>query len=198
MSADNFEIKRWDGVITSQDTPLPAIYFLPSKALLEQMMQNKNNRIQIEIQGTNSMYDNIWIGMIDQSANIPNCRKNFYDASNYWVITLMINQDNLPASWQGPPTNYGSFKIVDGVYQSYKNTTNFNKPLDQQSSPLIKKYDNTSQKRMRTESSPEVKETFLQRNKVIIILIIIFLILSVVMGLYVSMQKKGTKMSMRF
>jgi hypothetical protein len=122
MSSKVYSIKRWDGIITHKSEPLPAISFLPDLNLLDQLEKNTNNLIQIRITGTGSGYDNVWMGIIDSSFSDKGCRKNFYDTCHLWVITLLQDPSGNSAYWNGPPSSFGSFQIVDGAYQTYKSS----------------------------------------------------------------------------
>ena len=114
MSQD-YEIISWDGIISQNDMPLASVTIKPDRKFITQFLNNTNNKIQIQISGTNSQYDNVWMALVDTSAVTPNCRKNFYDATQYWILTL------LNSSWQGPPSAHGTVSILDGPYQVYQN-----------------------------------------------------------------------------
>lgn len=122
MSSKIYNIRRWDGIITNKTDPLPAISFLPDLDLLDQLQKNTNNLIQIRITGTGSGYDNVWMGIIDSSFSDKGCRKNFYDTCHLWVITLLQDPNGNSAYWNGPPSNFGSFQILNGAYQAYKSS----------------------------------------------------------------------------
>lgn len=104
----SFEIKRWD-VIISNDKQYPIIYIEPTIAFLEYV---KNNQyvVSCKIHNTNTVYDNKDIvGIVNKSAYIPNCRPNFFNKYNYYVIVLYS------ATWNGypEPENLGTVIIND-------------------------------------------------------------------------------------
>lgn len=130
--SEDYQIISWDGIISTNRLPLASITFKPNKAFIEQFLQNSNNRLQIRISGTQTKYDGVWIALIDTSANVPNCRKNFYDATQYWIATL------IGSTWQGQPTALGQMSIVNGpykVYQNYFNNLNSNENKNSQHTP---------------------------------------------------------------
>jgi hypothetical protein len=186
MSTVNYQIMRWDGIISSSDLPLPSISFIPNNELLNQLEANKNNRIQITISGTNSRYDDTWLGIIDCSANVPSCRRNFYDASQYWVITLLQNSENQSATWQGPPSNYGTFTIVNGVYKSYQNLNDYKTPLNK--APVVTpKISPTKPKATTSENNNGNKKNNLD---MIIWVIIILIIIAIISSFFAYKQSK--------
>jgi hypothetical protein len=131
----SYQIKRWDGIISNRDLPLPAISFIPDLALLDQLQKNTNNLIQIQIEGTNSLYDNTWVGMIDSSATAKGCRKNFYDSCHFYIITLLQDPKNNPGTWQGPPATYGTFTVLNGSYQTYRSSCDENPQVSTEPKP---------------------------------------------------------------
>ena len=113
----SYKIISWDGIISGTNIPLTSVTIVPDLQLLEILEKNTNNMLQVKISGTNSAYDNIWMGLFDKSANVPNCRKNFFDQTGYWIVTI-----NCP--WTGQPTGMGSLEIVNGPYDTYNNYFN--------------------------------------------------------------------------
>ena len=80
-----YNILRWDSV-EQNNKIVPMIYFKPDLNIVNLMKLN-NNKIQIQVCNTD-YYNNTYNGVINQSSMIPNCRPNFYDASNLYVIIL--------------------------------------------------------------------------------------------------------------
>jgi hypothetical protein len=98
--------------------------------LIRILERNSSNMLQIRISGTNSGYDNVWFGTFDKAANVPACRKNFYDLTGYWIVTI-----NCP--WIGMPNNYGQLTIVDGPYQAYEKQIKQQQQIKPTPSPLV-------------------------------------------------------------
>lgn len=113
MSSKTYRIINWEGIISTGTTPLTSLTILPDLDLIRILERNTNNMLQIRISGTNSGYDNVWFGIFDKASNIPACRKNFFDLTGYWIVTI-----NCP--WIGPPNNPGQLTIVDGPYKAYE------------------------------------------------------------------------------
>lgn len=111
--SQSYEIVSWDGIISQNTSPLASVTIKPDKAFIRQFLNNTNNKLQIQISGTNTQYDNVWMALVDTSAVTPNCRRNFFDATQYWILTL------LNSTWQGIPTNLGRVHILDGPYKVY-------------------------------------------------------------------------------
>ena len=117
MSSKTYKIINWEGIISTGSTPLTSLTIVPDLELIQVLERNKNNMLQIQISGTNSGYDNVWFGLFDKAANVPSCRKNFYDLTGFWIVTI-----NCP--WIGAPNNYGQFSILNGPFNNYKNKKN--------------------------------------------------------------------------
>jgi hypothetical protein len=112
MSSKTYKIINWEGIISTGSTPLTSLTIIPDLELIQVLERNKNNMLQIQISGTNSGYDNVWFGLFDKAANVPSCRKNFYDLTGFWIVTI-----NCP--WIGAPNNYGQFSILNGPFDNY-------------------------------------------------------------------------------
>jgi len=136
----SYQIKSWNGVITEKSLPLASVSIIPDTSLLEIMSRNKNNLIQIKIQGTESGYDRVWISSFDKSANIPNCRPNFFEEYQEYVFTL------IGSSWQGEPANNGNLSIVNGPYTVYST-----KPMIDQDEKKDEKKDEEKDEEINTE-----------------------------------------------
>ncbi|MDC0231216.1 hypothetical protein OAK19_04555 [Aureispira] len=98
-----YNILRWDSV-EQNNKIVPMIYFKPDLNIVNLMKLN-NNKIKIQVCNTN-YYNNTYNGVINQSSMIPNCRPNFYDASNLYVIIL-------DTDFITYPTKMGEFTIYD-------------------------------------------------------------------------------------
>ena len=98
-----YNILRWDSV-EQNNKIVPMIYFRPDLNIVNLMKLN-NNKIQIQVCNTD-YYNNTYNGVINQSSMIPNCRPNFYDASNLYVIIL-------DTDFITYPTKMGEFTIYD-------------------------------------------------------------------------------------
>jgi len=94
----SYKIERWDVILNSEGERIPIIYVKPDLEFIEFIKKN-NYKIISEINGTDKKYNgNKMISFVDQSAYIPNCRPNFYDKTDLFVITL-------GSSWLGYPSH---------------------------------------------------------------------------------------------
>ena len=92
-----YEIKRWDGVLFGNSiTKVPMLYIEPDLNFLTYAKDN-DYTINISISNTGGVYDlkNV-VGTVNKSSDIPNCRPNFFEKTNLYVITLY-------AEWNGYP-----------------------------------------------------------------------------------------------
>lgn len=80
-----YQILRWDSV-EQNNKIVPMIYFKPCLKFMNIMKLN-NNKILLKISGT-EMYNGIHNGVANKSSIVPNCRPNFFDATNLYVIIL--------------------------------------------------------------------------------------------------------------
>ena len=99
MSA--YEIRRWDAVTSNNIVKQPLIYILPDEAFLSFVRANKF-AVLCEISGTGMNYDHqpgssvLIPGVVSRSSVVPNCRPNYYAATEYYVVRLL-------APWIGYP-----------------------------------------------------------------------------------------------
>jgi len=96
-----YPIQRWDAVISGNNlTQVPMIYIEPDTTFLEFVKRNEYSVI-CKITGSgNTIYDGRLIqGFVNKSAEVPNCRPNFYAATGLYTITLVTGfQEYPPAS----------------------------------------------------------------------------------------------------
>ena len=92
-----YNIERWDVILSdSSNDKIPMIYFKPDKELLEFIRVN-NYAVLCEIIDTNTIYDDKQIpGVVEKSSITPNCRQNFYEETEFYVISLW-------SKWYGYP-----------------------------------------------------------------------------------------------
>ena len=83
-----YQILRWDS-IEQNNKIVPMIYFKPCLKFMNIMKLN-DNKILLKISGT-EMYNGIHTGVANKSSIVPNCRPNFFDATNLYVIILNID-----------------------------------------------------------------------------------------------------------
>jgi hypothetical protein len=104
-----YKIERWDSVISSGNTfPLPMIYIKGDDAFQKYVVDN-DYIFRLKITGTNSDYDNNEVvGVINNSANYPNNRINFFNKNEYLTITLFGN-------WNGYPPKNGEVFIQGNI-----------------------------------------------------------------------------------
>jgi len=108
MSA--YKIKRWDAVTGDNILKRPMIYVEPDDTFLSFARANEF-AVLCEISGTGMNYDSqpgnsvLIPGVVSRSAMVPNCRPNYYAATEYYVVTLL-------APWIGyPGKNMGQVKF---------------------------------------------------------------------------------------
>ena len=102
MSSDiSRPIVRWDAIMSgSSSVHRPAIYVEPTAEFLDYAERN-DYMVPLSITGTGSDYDGtIFIGTVDKSSVVPNCRPNFYNATDLYVVTLHT-------FWYGYPHSLG-------------------------------------------------------------------------------------------
>lgn len=109
-----YKIERWDSVISSGNTfPLPMIYIKGDDAFQKYVVDN-DYIFRLTIRGTDSDYDNNEVvGVINNSANYPNNRINFFNKNGYLTITLFGN-------WNGYPSKNGEVFIQGNIIGSDK------------------------------------------------------------------------------
>ena len=74
-----YKILRWDSILQNNKI-VPMLYFKPCLKIVN-IMELNDNKIIININGTN-IYDGIHKGIVNKSSIIPNCRPNFFEATN--------------------------------------------------------------------------------------------------------------------
>lgn len=102
-----YNIERWDSVIFGNNTdPVPIIYIKPDKFLLD-FAKSNSNVLAVEIEDSYSIYDKRKIpGIWYKSSDIPNCRKNFFDKTGFYVLVLQSPWYGYP-KYKGKCTIYG-------------------------------------------------------------------------------------------
>lgn len=120
--SQTFKIYRWDSVLFGNNTdPVPIIYAKPEKSLLEFAEKNKNVLL-VKLHAPGSIYDNKKvIGVWRKSSEIPNCRINFFEETELYVIVLY-------APWHGYPDYLGKFSVYG--LEGGKKATDINTPTD--------------------------------------------------------------------
>lgn len=100
----SYQIERWD-VIMSNNNKVPMLYVKPDLTFLDFIKAN-NFSVVCEISNTNNnFYDKKrFNGVVNRSSNIPNCRPNFFEQTNLYVITL-------DSKWNGYPKDLGVVKF---------------------------------------------------------------------------------------
>lgn len=101
-----YDIARWDAVIPKDNTfPLPMLYIKADEQFLKYAKEN-NYYVLLTISGT-GLYDYQTTGVIDSSGYYPNYRPYFFNATKYFVITIM-------GDWKGYPENNGKV-LLQGI-----------------------------------------------------------------------------------
>lgn len=104
----SYKIQRWSGLINGNNqTPLPIIYIKPDSNFHSYAKDN-NYLIKVKVINTGSnCYDGkVFDGTVNSSANVPNCRPNFFEKTKWYTITLQ-------GLWQGFPKYMGEIHLED-------------------------------------------------------------------------------------
>ncbi len=104
-----YKIHRWDAVLFGNSTdPTPIIYIKANSDLLEFAKANKD-ALLVDLKIPDSIYnDKLVAGLWFKSSDIPNCRPEFFEKTELYVIVLQ-------APWHGYPDNLGEIAI-SGLY----------------------------------------------------------------------------------
>lgn len=107
---------KCNAVKADTEALMPSFMFRPNIQLLDLIQQGAlpNNAIEIDITGTNSLYDGIHKVIIDRSSMVGGDRPNYFATTNIYIATLY--QKN----WFSYPPVNGVFKVRTGVLDSYK------------------------------------------------------------------------------
>lgn len=129
-----FKINRWDVVMTGDsDLPKPLVYFHPNLDILDHARKN-NYKFRVDISGT-KIYDGTVWAIMDKSSVVPNCRPNFFEATNLYVLTLL-------ATWNGYPPSDGSFTLNNQVVESVGAPVGSKQSTLQSHIPVVDKVNN--------------------------------------------------------
>jgi hypothetical protein len=102
MSNLQFNIKRWDAVLSKCGSKMPMIYIEPTIEFLELVKKN-NNYINATINNTSSVYDTkTYNASVIESSFVP----NFFDKTRLYI--LILNTD-----WVGYPGELGNVVLSD-------------------------------------------------------------------------------------
>ncbi len=106
----------WRAGVVKADTEalMPSFLFKPSLEMVDLMQQNRLSVIEIDIAGTNSLYDGIQKAVIDRSNLYGGDRPNYFATKGLYIATL-VNRD-----WFSYPPVNGVFKVRTGVLSSYE------------------------------------------------------------------------------
>ncbi len=104
-----FEIFRWDVVQNPCNNCLrPIAYFVPSMEFLNYVQKN-NQRIRVNIRDSEYYDCDGVFATVDVSMLVPNCRPNFYDATQSLILYLDIPWVTYPR------TKLGHFEVNTDV-----------------------------------------------------------------------------------
>ena len=108
----------WKSNAVKADTEalMPTFMFKPTIEILDLIQQGAlpNNVIEIDITGTNSLYDGIHKVIIDRSSMIGGDRPNYFATKNIYIATLCERD------WFSYPPVNGVFKVRSGILNDYK------------------------------------------------------------------------------
>lgn len=104
-----YKIQRWDPVfIENNEHPIPMIYIKPDATFLAFAEEN-HWAVLVRIEGTGTLYDGKDIvGVVSQSAYVPNLRINYFNNTGLWVVKLSAEWIEYPQSTLGTATFSGS------------------------------------------------------------------------------------------
>ncbi len=133
---------RSNAVKADTEALMPTFMFKPSIELLDLLQQGAlpNNIIEIDIAGTNSLYDGIHKVMIDRSSMIGGDRPNYFATTNIYIATLYERD------WFSYPPVNGVFKLRKGILNDYKTNPVPEERMVQVVGPkpkIIEKYEDT-------------------------------------------------------
>ena len=114
----SYPIQRWDVLSGNNVTKVPAIYLVPDIPFME-FIRNNDYKIICQISGTNSQYDGLFYeGSVSLSADMPNCRPNFFVKTGLYIVTLN-------GQWFGYPCESSlGFVTIYGRNMSAVSTSN--------------------------------------------------------------------------
>ena len=102
-----YNILRWDAVLAKNGiNKIPMIYIQPDTSFL-QFIKNNNDMVEVQIEGTTSIYDGKVIsGSVSKAGFLP----DFYSSNNLYVIILSCD-------WFGYPNFLGTsqFYGLNGI-----------------------------------------------------------------------------------
>lgn len=86
-----------------------SVFIKPTLEMLRFFNRSVFHRGVVRVVDSNSCYDGPnRFATIDKSADVPNCRQNFYNATGLYVITL-------DTQWQGYPLKNGTLEFQEGI-----------------------------------------------------------------------------------
>ena len=172
----SYPIKQWSGLIHGNNQyPLPIVYIKPD-ANFQTYAKDNNYKIKVKVMNTGSKcYDGrVLTGTVNSSAELPNCRPNFFEDTGLYTITLQ-------SSWLGYPEHMGVLYIEDIPViggESFKNNT----------------YNNTQVLRNVRNSSKPTGKSGLSSEQLFWILISVFLgvpLLILIIMFLIKMFQRG-------
>ncbi len=133
---------RSNAVKADTEALMPTFMFKPTIEILDLLQQGAlpNNVIEIDIAGTNSLYDGIHKVMIDRSSMIGGDRPNYFATTNIYIATLYERD------WFSYPPVNGVFKLRKGILNDYKTNPVPEERMVQVVGPkpkIIEKYEDT-------------------------------------------------------
>jgi hypothetical protein len=103
------EIIGWNPINDGCGVLKASVYVKPSLDMLRFFNRSVLHRGVVRVTGTGSCYDGPdRFATIDKSADVPNCRQNFFNGTGLYVITL-------DTKWQGYPMKNGTIEFVEGL-----------------------------------------------------------------------------------
>lgn len=103
------EIVGWNPINDGCGYLKPSVYVRPTLEMLRFFNRSVLHRGVVRVTGSNSCYDGPnRFATIDKSADVPNCRQNFYNGTGLYVITL-------DTDWLGYPMKNGDLEFQEGI-----------------------------------------------------------------------------------
>lgn len=163
MTSKN-KIVKWDVIQDScSDILKPMLYFVPTPEDIT-FINDNDNKVMINVTDCDEFGGPYW-GTVGKSSNVPNCRPNFFDVTQYYVITLDSYFTNYPKKM-------GNFTFVTGQYFVDKGGDIQDKPSTN---------DNNKTKETKETFVNDSSESNIKNNFWIVIIVLILIIFSAIL-----------------
>lgn len=182
------DILKWNPINDEFGEVRASVYIKPTLDFLEFINKNNGNgnrTYMVNISNTkHPIYDGMpYLGIVDKSSDVANCRQNFYQSTGLYIVMLSVR-------WFGYPEQNGSIEFMEGILtdtygtQPLKDTKNItdakvNEVIKKMDEPKnIENYENYEKIVKNNENNDENNEKK-EHNYVLYAYIILFLIVLV-------------------